>query len=144
MASARDSLETFRRFTVVLFTVGALGAGAELLLLGHTEDVWQLVPLILLALGLSALAWLALRPRRSTLRVFRSLMILFALGGLAGIYLHYRTNVEFELEMYPSLAGLDLLWKALGGATPALAPATMTYLGLLGMASTYRHPGGGS
>lgn len=139
----RSEVETLRRFTGFLFTMGALGAGTELLLLGHIEDTLQLVPLVLLGLGLLALVGLWLRPRPSTLRVFRALMVFFTASGFVGLYLHYRANSEFELEMYPSLAGLDLVWESLTGATPALAPATMAYLGLLGMASTYRHPGGG-
>jgi hypothetical protein len=45
--------------------------------------------------------------------------------------------VEFELEMYPGLSGLELFREAMKGATPALAPGTMTILGLLGLAYTY-------
>ncbi|MFB3131882.1 MAG: hypothetical protein ACE10K_05095, partial [Rhodothermales bacterium] len=47
---------------------------------------------------------------------------------------------EFELEMYPTLKGLELFWESIKGATPALAPGTMIQLGLLGWAYTYRHP----
>ena len=65
-------------------------------------------------------------------------MLLFVLSGLVGIYLHLRANIEFELEMYPSLAGVELVREAFTGALPTIAPATMTHLGLLGLASTYR------
>jgi hypothetical protein len=67
-------------------------------------------------------------------------MAVFVAAGFAGVLLHYRGNAEFELEMRPSLAGSELFWKAVKGATPALAPLALTQLGLLGLASTYRHP----
>ena len=127
-----------RRLLFLLFAVGALGSGGELLFLGHTEDRLQLVPLILLGLGLLALIWVVGQRRSASLFVFRGLMFLFVLSGVMGIYLHFRANLEFELEMYPSLAVAELVREALTGALPVIAPATMTHLGLLGLASTYR------
>jgi hypothetical protein len=67
-------------------------------------------------------------------------MVLYLLIGLLGVYLHYRGNVEFALERYPTLGGFKLMWKALRGATPALAPGALAQLGLLGLLYTYRHP----
>jgi hypothetical protein len=72
-------------------------------------------------------------------------MMLFIVSGGIGIGLHYDGNVEFELEMYPSLSGVELIGKTLTGATPVFAPGTMALLGLIGLALTYRHPAvGGS
>ena len=68
------------------------------------------------------------------------LMVLFLGAGILGVGLHYQGNNEFELEMYPSLAGVELLSKALTGATPVLAPGSMSLLGVIGLALTYRHP----
>ena len=135
-------MTVLRRFVGALFAAGVLGIGIELCFLGHTEDRWQLVPLVLLGLSLLAQIWLVWRPSSASVGVFRSLMLLFVLSGFVGLYLHYSANVEFELEMYPSLRGLDLVSEALTGALPALAPATMMHLGLLGLASTYRYPKG--
>ena len=67
-------------------------------------------------------------------------MAAFVIAGVAGVILHYRGNAEFELEMHPAVRGFDLFRDAMMGATPALAPGTMAQLGLLGLASTYRHP----
>jgi hypothetical protein len=128
-----------RRILLAIFLIGAIGTGAELLLLEHTEQ-WQLVPLVLIAIGLFVLGWLAVSRRRAALRVFQATMVAFLVSGAAGLALHYRGNVEFELEMYPSLGGTGLFWKALTGATPALAPGTMIQLGLIGLTFTYRHP----
>ena len=106
----------------------------------HTEQLWQLVPLFLMGGGSLVLAWCLARRDRTSLRVFRAVMVLFISSGVLGVYLHLRGNVEFELEMRPSLAGSDLAIEALQGAMPALAPGTLLQLGLLGLLVTYRHP----
>lgn len=129
-----------RIFLLGLFLFGLVGTGAELLLLEHTEDVWQWVPLVLMAASLAVLAWHALRKGAAGVRAFQGVMGLFVVAGLLGLILHYQGNAEFEREMYPSLKGLDLFRESLAGATPALAPGTMIQLGLLGLAFTYRHP----
>ena len=61
-------------------------------------------------------------------------------AGLAGLYFHYRANVEFQLESDPTLAGRALLMKVLEAkAPPALAPGVMIQLGLVGLAYTLRY-----
>jgi hypothetical protein len=42
--------------------------------------------------------------------------------------------------MYPSMAGLQLFWESIRGATPTLSPGTMVVLGLVGWVYTFRHP----
>jgi hypothetical protein len=42
--------------------------------------------------------------------------------------------------MSPSRAGLSLMASRRDGATPVLAPGTMSLLGIVGLAFTYRHP----
>ena len=126
---------------LALFTIGILGTAADLLLTGHVEDAWQLVPLVVVALSALTLLWHAVKPSRSTIRVHQGVMLLFIASGLVGTFLHYRANIEFELEMYPGLSGLALLWKAIQGASPpSLAPGAMIALGLLGLIYAYRHP----
>lgn len=125
---------------LALFVVGGLGAGVELLLLGHFEDRPQWIPLTLLPLGLVWGGVMVAITRRWSVWVFRVLMVAFVAAGFVGQYLHYRGNVAFELEMYPSLEGLDLFWEAIRGATPTLAPGTMAVLGVIGLLCTYRHP----
>ena len=67
-------------------------------------------------------------------------MLLFVAAGIVGVYLHYQSNVEFELEMNPAAAGWELIRESLTGAMPALAPGTMVHLGLIGLLYTWRHP----
>ena len=134
------SVLSLRRGALLIFVLGTLGLGAELLLLGHFEEWRQQVPLVLLGLGLVLLAARLLYRGALILRLFRWTMLAFVLGGLAGLWLHLSANMEFELEMYPTLSGLELLAKALGGALPALAPGALVQLGLIGFLYTYQHP----
>lgn len=105
----------------------------ELWLLEHTEDFWQWLPLALLGVGLAAFAAEAVRPGTPTRRFLLASMAALVVSGFIGLGQHYAGNREFELEMYPSRSGLELLWESLAGATPTLAPAAMIHLGLLGL-----------
>ena len=138
--TAATTVAMIRRALLVLFLIGGLGTGTELLLLGHTENPWQWSPIALIAVSLGLLTWHGLDRQGAGLRAFRLTMVLFLLSGMAGMWLHYRGNAEFEQEMYPSLQGLDLFRESMTGATPALAPGRMLELGLLGLVYTYRHP----
>jgi hypothetical protein len=129
-----------RDFVLAVIVIGTVGLIAELLLQEHTESWQQWIPLVLLGLGLAATALVRMRPSRSTVMVFRLLMAAFLGAGLFGVYLHYAGNVEFAVERKPELTGMKLIWEALRGATPALAPGAMVQLGLLGLVYAYRHP----
>ncbi len=129
-----------RRLLLLLVLFGAAGLVAELLLLEHWDDPWQWTPLVLLGLVLAVGGLLARRPVPGLLRAFRALMGACLAAGVLGVYLHYRGNVEFELERDPTLAGFALLWEAVRGATPALAPGALAQLGLLGLLYVFRHP----
>ena len=142
MTSGRTSPDggTLRPLLLALVGIGAAGLEVELLLQKHYESAWQLTPLVLLGvvLGVAALVWR--RPSPRTVRFFQATMLLCVAAGVVGLFLHYRGNVEFELERESSLQGLRLFWKAVRGATPALAPGAMAQLGLLGLVYGYRHP----
>lgn len=132
---------SLRQLVLALSLFGMLGMEVELFLLEHTESFSQWIPLVLLAGGLASGVLFALRPGSGSIRIFQVLMTLFVVAGLTGPYLHYAGSVEFALERDPALRGMRLVWKALGGATPALAPGALAQLGLIGLACTYRHPG---
>jgi len=125
---------------LAILTIGVIGTLTELGLLEHYEEPWQLVPVTLLSLSIAGIAWCWARPSPRALRTLQVLMTLFVVAGLIGVYRHYSGNVEFELEMYPSRAGFELFWEAIKGATPVLAPASLSWLGLLGLAYTFHHP----
>lgn len=139
-AAELSTLASIRRFLLGALFVGVAGMGTELLLIGHVEGLLQLAPVVLLGLGLVVAGWHAWSAGAVSARVLQTTMVLFVISGLAGVILHYRGNVEFELEMYPTLGGIDLVRETLTGATPVLAPGSMTLLGLVGLVQTYRHP----
>jgi hypothetical protein len=134
------TLERWRALALYLTLFGMVGTFAELLLLGHFEGRPQWVPLVCLAAGCLVAVWTAVRPTRRSVHALRGAMAAFLPAGVLGIFFHLKSNVEFELEMRPSLAGSDLAIEALQGAMPALAPGTLLQLGLLGLLVTYRHP----
>lgn len=125
---------------ILLF--GLVGATAELILIGHDEDAWQLIPLIALAIAiLASLGMIATRPTAASksTRLFQGAMVQLILVAATGSVLHYRANMEFKREMDPSLSGFALFSSVIQAkAPPALAPGTLALLGLLGLASTFR------
>lgn len=131
---------SLRQLVLALVFIGIVGLETELALLRHAESFSQWIPHVVLIIGLISTVIVALRPVTTTLRVFQAVMVVFVVVGLLGLYFHYRGNVEFALERDPSLSGLRLLWKALRGASPALAPGALSQLGLLGLLYTYGHP----
>jgi hypothetical protein len=131
---------SLRQLILALVFVGIVGLEIELALLRHAESFTQWIPHIALVAGLIVATAVYFRPGLGILRMFQVMMMIYVLVGALGVYLHLRGNVEFALERDPTLSGLRLLWKALRGATPALAPAALAQLGLLGLLYTYRHP----
>lgn len=123
-----------------LLVIGTLGIGTDLLLLGHYEDAWQVLPLILIGLALAAIVWHAIRGSAASVRALQIVMTLCAISGMIGVVLHYRASMEFQLESGAVSGGWPLFWKTIHAkAPPALAPGAMTQLGLLGLLYTFRH-----
>ncbi len=129
---------TLRRAVLAVLLFGSLGTLAELLLIGHYEDAWQFAPLGLLAVVILVTGAYLKRPSETLRRVVAGVMWVCIVCGLAGNWLHYKGNVEFEREMYPDRAGFELVRESLSGATPVLAPGTMTVIGLFGLVAAWR------
>ena len=90
-------------------------------------------------MGISAvtLMWFAFSHSPAATRSFRLCMFVLMVVGATGTILHYRANMEFQLEMDPTMGGMALLLKVLHAkAPPALAPGNMALLGLMGLIST--------
>ena len=135
---------SMRALVLAVFLLGLFGTGIELLFLGHTAGLSQLVPIVLSVMSLLVLLWHALERKSASLRAFQITMLLFVAGGALGTALHYRANQLVELEADPKMAGMHLFSRVMTGAAPALAPGTMIQLGLLGLVYTYRHPASGN
>ncbi len=133
--------ETARRILLGIFLVGAVGIATELWLLGHYEELDQMIPLGLAVVGVVTVAAVAVRPSPVTVRLLQAAMVLMIISGFVGVWYHYQATTEFQLEMDPSLRGWALFRKAIvAKAPPALAPGAMIQLGLIGLACTFRHP----
>jgi len=133
--------DTARRILLAILLLGVIGIMAELLLLGHVEDVYQVIPVALGVATIVMSAVVASRPAAGTIRLFQSVMVLMILSGVIGFVLHFQVNMEFQLEMDPALSGMNLFRKSILAKTPpALAPGAMIQLGLIGLAYTFRHP----
>ncbi|MEM8893352.1 MAG: hypothetical protein AAGC88_02170 [Bacteroidota bacterium] len=113
-----------------------IGTLVELLLLGHFEDVWQLVPLIILGAALLCFAILQFSTSDILALIFRIIMVGSMVSGLLGVWFHLKANYEFEVEMYPNIGGWKLVTEMLTGAIPALAPGSMVVVGLIGILYT--------
>lgn len=137
-----DATSRYRLLILALILVGAAGLLAELILIGHYDDVWQWAPLTALGAAIVTGAAVAWRPARLSLRAFQAVMAACVLFGAIGVVLHLKGNLEFELESAPDLAGWPLYAATIRGATPALAPGALTQLGLLGLLYCFRHPAG--
>jgi hypothetical protein len=139
--SETQLVRALRRMLLIVLAIGLVGSSAELLLLQHTEDGWQWIPLVLMAAAALTLVWLAVSGSAWSVMTLQVLMACFVAAGALGVALHYRANVEFQREIDPSVHGLDLLWRVMEAKTPpALAPGTMVQMGLIGLIATYRHP----
>jgi hypothetical protein len=124
-----------RRSLAAVLAVGLLGTLMELLLLGHYDGAWQLVPLVLVLAALAAVGWDVIRPGRASARVLRTTMILFMFASAGGVALHFRGAAEFQRDIDPTISGWNLIKKvARAKAPPLLAPGVMLQLGLLGLA----------
>lgn len=126
---------------MAIVALGLVGMSTELLLIGHDEDVQQLIPLVIAVAGLVALTCVWVKPSVLSLRVLQFVALTCVGAGITGMTLHFNANAEFQLEIDPTLGGLALFWKVVEAtAPPALAPGVMVQLGLLCLLSTYRHP----
>lgn len=141
MTPEPETLTTLRGILLFVLLLGLAGLGAELLFLKHDESAAQLIAPGLIAAALLTLAWHLVERGPASVRALQFTMALFVGAGALGLYFHYGANVEFQHEMDPSLRGMALFWKAMAAKTPpALAPGSMTQLGLIGLAYTFRHP----
>ena len=137
-----STLQVVRRILLAILVVGLTGTAVELLLLKHYEGLIQFVPLVSIALALASLAWHVFRPSSASRLAFQVVMGLFLVAGLAGMFFHFRANLQYQREFDPALHGAALVWQALRAKVPpALAPGVMLQFALIGLAYTYGQRG---
>jgi len=140
------STSMLRSFLLLIFVLGVIGGAAELVLLGHTEDWQQWVPLALFLLSFPVVLFHAIVRRALTFRILQATMLMFVISGVVGCWFHYQAKREFKLETNPALAGWELVREAIfsGTTPPVLAPGMMIQLGLIGLAYGYCRPSSSS
>jgi hypothetical protein len=127
-----------RRVVLIVLLLGMAGTLAELTLIAHYEDLTQWIPIVLLAVGLAALAVDLAFARGWTQLLIQLTMVLVMGAGALGIYFHFHGSREFQLEMDPQMRGTTLVWHVLRAKSPpTLAPGSMVQLGILGLGYAY-------
>jgi len=130
-----------RRLLLALVVIGLIFTATDLYLLAHFEDFNQLVPFVVIGLSLVAVVWHMVSHGAASVRLFQVSMLLMVVAGLLGAYLHFQGNMEFQLDIDPSLSGWALFNKVMRAkAPPAMAPGAMAQIGLVGLIYCYRHP----
>lgn len=134
-----STLVSVRRYLLLLVCLACVATTTELWMMGHHEDPWQWAPLGIMTVCVAGAIWVMTTWSASAVQVFRGLMVLLMLAGALGTVLHYRANMEFQLEMDPSLFGVALMEKILHAkAPPSLAPGNMALVGLIGLVAVWR------
>jgi hypothetical protein len=140
--TAPATLHTLRRLLLGLLALGLGGTTAELCFMGHYEDWWQVAPLAVMGVSAVLLVSVVLTWSAWALRLFRVCMLALMISGATGAVLHFRANMEFQLDMDRTLGGAALVSKVLHAKTPpALAPGNLALLGLLGLVGVWRMSG---
>jgi hypothetical protein len=130
-------LAWWQRVLLLIVMISSAGTFAELILLEHTEEFYQLIPVVLLPVTTISALLVFIKPRRWSINFLRTVLLLCLISSVVGIVLHYIGNTEFELERKSDLQGWALFSKSMMGATPALAPGSMAQLSLIGLLATY-------
>ncbi|MGB1170303.1 MAG: hypothetical protein ACPG4G_09525, partial [Flavobacteriaceae bacterium] len=104
----------------------------ELYLLDHYEDSWQLIPILSVGTTLVTLLILFFKKTTKVVNLFKAVLILTALSGVYGVYLHLQSNFDFEQDMKPTATNFELITDSLSGALPTLAPMSLVVLACIG------------
>ena len=133
-------LHRLRQFLLAVSAFIFVVTPFELVFIEHFETPTQIIPFLLCLAGVIAVAVALWRPRRLSLVALRAVMVVIALGSFAGTVLHIANNIAFELDIRPTATLLEVIPKALGGASPLLAPGILALGAILSLAATYYHP----
>ena len=116
-------------FTLTFFLLGTF---VELYLINHYTDIFQIIPIVCVAISFFSFLVLIFKVTRLTLKLFKFTLLSNSLIGLLGVFFHLNSNYEFEKEMKPSSDSWGLFVESLSGALPALAPLNLVILSMVG------------
>jgi hypothetical protein len=144
-----DSAALLRGGIVALAALGVAGLLIELAFLRHWSTIGALVVWPTLVAAALAVVALARRPAPGRVRVVRWLALAVVVVGVVGMVLHVNENLiagpldRNYASTWDSLSLLEQLLLAVTGGVgpaPALAPGSMSELGLAIALATVRHP----
>ncbi|HEU5318916.1 MAG TPA: hypothetical protein VFX49_22580 [Chloroflexota bacterium] len=137
-----------RRSLLVVAALAAAGTAIELAMLRHWKSGMQLVPWVVLAVLLTAIGLVAMRPSRGSVRVARGVAVAAVLASLVGMYEHVEANYESGpldyryTESWASMPEGARWWAALSktvGPAPPIAPGVLSQASLALLLATLRH-----
>ncbi|WP_400079600.1 hypothetical protein [Winogradskyella sp. R77965] len=123
---------SLKKVILSAFVLMMVGTILELYLLHHYESILQLIPILCIGSIILIAVLLVFLRTRLVKGIFKLILLITALSGAYGFYLHLIANYEFELEIRPTANGWDLFLESLSGALPTLAPFSMIVLALIG------------
>ena len=147
--AAMDSAALLRGGIVALAGLGVAGLLVELAFLRHWSTLGALVVWPAIAAAAVATVGLARRPSAGRVRLVRWLALGVVVVGAVGVILHVNENLlagpldRAYASTWDTLSVVEQLFLAITGGVgpaPALAPGSMSELGLAIALATVRHP----
>jgi hypothetical protein len=140
-SSDAETLQIVRQWILAAIAAALVVMEGELIFVRHFgNNNGQMIAVVLTSAGLLATGWHVIARNTPSIIVFRFLMYLFLVFGIDGLLVHYNFAAHAALKSHPALGGLPLLYAALSGDIPLLAPGLLIQVGLLGLLYTFHHP----
>jgi hypothetical protein len=114
-----------------------IGTLVELSTLHHTSEELQIIPFILLPLGMLLGILMLVKTSPMIQKILVIGMWVVAVGGIIGMIVHVFGNLESVFEGGRQMAFGQILMTAIGGRNPLLAPGTLTIGAAMILAVSY-------
>ena len=93
----------------------------------HYGDLRQQAPFIMCAINLVLLLAYWRQPGAGLRRVLMVALLASAITGLVGLYIHLDTNIALKREAFPDESFGFVLFEAVRGRLPLLAPGSLIF-----------------
>jgi hypothetical protein len=138
-----------------LGAASSLGTGVELAFQRHWGSPTRIIPWVVLALLLVAIAIVATTPTVVRLRVSRAISVTAVGASLIGVWQHIRSNYQIaplqrqHADTWASRSAISRIWQATAGgvdpSAPSLAPFALVVAGAcVWLATSWRRAEGDS
>src|SRR5579884_585242 len=104
-----DALQTVRRILLIIVVSSMIGIETELFLLEHVKPILQLLPVLLIGIGLGTLLWSAVSKSSEGLRGFQVTMAVCIAVGMLGIFVHLASSASDAVKKDKTLIGMKLI-----------------------------------